>query len=174
MSQAVVRTAEQKLIDAKAKLASLEAELPYLLGQQAERKIDAKIRFWYEKLDVSQPPKNADAEYLRRWYLDVTGRLPTAEEVAAALPKPTVQGPTADRIRAALDKPFSFECKDQTMSYLLERMSNEFQDANPDLLIKNNIPFSNNDSKVSVHFDKVPFGAALEWIEEHAQDTASQ
>ena len=31
---AVVEPAEQKLIDAKAKLASLEAELPYLLGKE--------------------------------------------------------------------------------------------------------------------------------------------
>ena len=107
VSQSVMRTAEQKLIDAKAKLASLEAELPYLLGQQAEGKIDAKIGLWLERMELSQPPKNEDAEYQRRWYLDVIGRLPTAEEAAAALSKPGVQGPTADRIRAALDKPLS-------------------------------------------------------------------
>ena len=61
----MVRTAEQKLIDAKAKLASLEAELPYLLGQQAEGKFDAKIGLWLERMELSQLSKNADAEYQR-------------------------------------------------------------------------------------------------------------
>ena len=37
LSTAVMDAAEQKLIDAKAKLASLEAELPYLLGKEPDR-----------------------------------------------------------------------------------------------------------------------------------------
>ena len=78
----IVDVSEQKLIDAKAKLASLEAELPYLLGQQTAG-LDAKIlRTWLDK-DAQQPPDAGNAEMLRRCYLDVTGRLPTPDELAA-------------------------------------------------------------------------------------------
>ncbi len=160
------REAERKLIDAKAKLADLESQLPYLLGQQPAAVDETILR----SLALQGPQRSSEAsyaDYVRRYYLDLYGRLPTKDEMKAGVDaKIVVQGPAADRIRAALDKPFSFECKDQTVSYLLQRMNSEFQDANPDLLIKNNIPFSNNDSNVSVVFAKVPFGAALEWVED--------
>ena len=172
ISQSVVRTAEQKLIDAKAKLASLEAELPYLLGQQGEGKIDAKIGLWLDRIDISQPPKNADAEYLRRWYLDVIGRVPTAEEMATALPKPGFQGPTADRIRAALDKPFTYEAKGRgpRIGEVILALKDAFEKDNPGLLINVN-SFDkfrgDEDSPLPAsRFDHVSFGAALEWIED--------
>lgn len=171
VSQSVVRTAEQKLIDAKAKLASLEAELPYLLGQQAEGKIDAKIRLWLDRIDISQPPKNADAEYQRRWYLDVIGRLPTAEEMAAALPKPAIQGPTADRIRAALDKPFTHEGKERQIGDVIVLLKDAFEKDNPGLLFNINgiVKLEKVDADFGTpgyRFDHVPFGAALEWVED--------
>src|SRR5439155_7333494 len=109
------RAAEQKLIDAKAKLADLESQLPYLLGQQPAGVDEKVLRVWL--LKDAQPPADANAETLRRWYLDLYGRLPTKEELSAAVDgKAAVQGPTADRIRAALDKPFSLSAKNQIVN----------------------------------------------------------
>ena len=156
VSQSMVRTAEQKLIDAKAKLASLEAELPYLLGQQAEGKIDAKIRLWLDRIDISQPPKNADAEYLRRRYLDVIR--PRADGGGNACrgctSRPSkVRRPTVSARRWTS---LSIECKEQRRRGHPEDES-EFQDANPGLLIKNNNAFSNNGGNISApHKSKYP------------------
>jgi hypothetical protein len=83
-SSADMRAAEQKLIDAKAKLATLEAEMPYLLGKQPEGKIDAQIRLWLDSKGAS-PAEPSDAVLLRRYYLDLLGRLPTKEEQAAGV-----------------------------------------------------------------------------------------
>ena len=47
--------AEQKLIDAKAKLAQLEAELPYLIGQQPSG-VDEKIVSTWLLKDCSLRP----------------------------------------------------------------------------------------------------------------------
>jgi len=172
----IVDIAEQKLIDAKAKLASLEAELPYLLGQQAEGKIDAKLRTWLESKGLPQPADGAAAdydkyrtEYIRHYYLDLYGRLPTAEEAAAAaLPKPGIQGPTADRIRAALDKPFTLDAKELSLEELIAALDKAFQEANSGLLIKNNT--DSGIVHVPVRFDRMPFGAVLEWIEDTVPD----
>jgi hypothetical protein len=83
-SSADMRAAEQKLIDAKAKLATLEAEMPYLLGKQPGGVIDAQIRLWLDSKGAS-PAEPSDAVLLRRYYLDLFGRLPTKEEQAAGV-----------------------------------------------------------------------------------------
>ncbi len=84
-SSADMRAAEQKLIDAKAKLATLEAEMPYLLGKQTEVSIDAQLRAWMDSKGQVPSAGPSDAEYLRRYYLDLLGRLPTKEEQAAGV-----------------------------------------------------------------------------------------
>jgi hypothetical protein len=167
----ILQGAEQKLIDAKAKLAQLEADLSYLLGQQPAGVDDKAFRAWL-RTDV-QPPAAADGadyakyEYARRVYLDLYGRLPTKEELVAGA-APALQGATADRIRAALDKPFNLKVTDKSLGEVIDELSKAFQDDNQGLLIKQNV--GTGGLVVSVHFDHMPFGAALEWVEDAMPD----
>jgi hypothetical protein len=160
---ATFRAAEQKLLDAKAKLAALETEMPYLLGKQPEGGIGAKIHMRLTEIDLRQ----SDPEFVSRLHVHRYGRPPTADEAAAAArPKSVIQGPTADRIRAALDKPFTLDLKETVLSDVIANVSGAFEKANPGLLIKCNISQDILDKKVSVQFDKMPFGAVLVWIED--------
>ena len=164
-NRAEVRTAEQKLIDAKAKLASLEAELPYLLGKEPSN-TDVWLRGRLDRLDVSRPPEGVNSEMLRRYYLDLTGRLPTPDELAAAEKKAAPQGPVADRIRAALDQPFTYDGKDIVVSEVIKKISEAFQEATQGLVIKDAAHDVTETNGVNLHFDHMPLGAALEWVED--------
>ena len=160
-----VRAAEQKLIDAKAKLSDLESQLPYLLGQQPAG-VDAKLAaLWVA--GAADPSGSTYADYIRRYYLDLYGRLPTPEEMSAEkLAKPSVQGPTADRIRAALDKPFTYEGNGRVVSEVIGELNKTFQEASQGLVIKNAAVMDTDVNGVTVHFDHMPIGAALEWVED--------
>ena len=125
------RAAEQKLIDAKAKLAQLEAELPDLLGQQPPG-VQADLGFFYVPAGAFVVRCGADAATIRRMYLDLYGRLPTKDELAAAADgKAAVQGPTADRILAALDKPFTYDGKTARLDDVILCSKNAFEKDNP-------------------------------------------
>ena len=159
---AVVEPAEQKLIDAKAKLASLEAELPYLLGKEPDN-VRLKAS---DALRAISLQDGVTAELYRRWMLD---------EARAFGPdgKLAVQGPTADRIRAALDKPFTYDGKAAQLDDLVLALKNAFEKDNPGLLINVNSigKIEVEDSPLPPYrFDHVPFGAALEWIEDSLPD----
>ncbi|HVS39048.1 MAG TPA: hypothetical protein VMS17_26045 [Gemmataceae bacterium] len=172
VDKASLRTADQKLIDAKAKLAQLEAELPYLLGKDPT--VSAAFAPDGSRLAVQEGDltkiwdvRDSKAELLRRYYLDLYGRLPTKDEMKAALDaKVVVQGPTADRIRAALDKPFSYEAQGRTMSDVIKEMNDAFLGSTQGLVIKDAAHDVTDGNGVSVHFDRMPLGAALEWVED--------
>ncbi len=166
VSKADMRAAEQKLIDAKAKLAQLEAELPYLLGEEAEGKNTTAALLGA----ATRPPRPEDAELMRHAFLDIIGRAPTLAEAAAFGPDGklyvAVQGPTADRIRAALDKPFTYNGKDIVLSEIIKKMSEALQIASQGLVIKDAAHDVTNVNGVSVDFDNMPLGATLEWVED--------
>jgi hypothetical protein len=167
VAEATLRAAAQgKLIDAKAKLAALETELPYLLGKQpanntAYPTIPAGAIHYAESPDLS-------GINLGRGALGVTGRSYDPPADADGRKPAPIVGPTADRIRAALDKPFSLELKKAKLSAVVAEVSAAFQKANPGLLIKCNFTLDQLDSQemVSVQFDAMPFGAILVWIED--------
>jgi hypothetical protein len=184
-----VDTAEQKLLEAKAKLAALETELPYLLGKQpanntAYPTIPAGAIHYAESPDLSGINLGGGALGGRLGGGGFGGGLGggfggglgggfggglggVADDLA---PKPApVLGKTADRIRAALDKPFSLDLKNKKLPEVVADVSAAFQKANPGLLIKCNIASDQlAPEKVleSVQFDKMPFGAVLVWIED--------
>ncbi len=170
VSQADLRVAEQQLIEAKAKLADLESQLPYLIGQQPQS-VDEKILQSLNSKPLPTAP--AYAEMLRRDYLDLLGRLPTPEELASGIPpKPMVQGPTADRIRAALDKPFNYDGKTERIDDVLLALKNAFEKDNPGLLLNVNglAKLPAPEELPATRFDRVPYGAALEWVEDTVPD----
>jgi len=160
VDQATFATAKQKLLDAKAKLADLETQLPYLLGKEPTG-------------DAARAPADAQRgaydEFIRRVYLDTTGRLPTPEELAlgASFKASFVQGPTADRIRAALDKPFTYDNKDQSIDSLIKALDQSLSEGGSGLIIKNNWTIAPNSAVGDVvKFDHIPIGAVLEWVED--------
>lgn len=84
------RVSSLALEKAKADLAGKQAKLPYLLGQSAGNTattlLDAIVaKTW---LADAKDMKSTDEEFLRRLYLDLTGALPTVEELKAFLAAP--------------------------------------------------------------------------------------
>lgn len=93
--------------------------------------------------------------------------MPTKEELASAVRAPALLGPSADRIRTALDKPFTYDCKEKATGEVLRDMNKAFQAASPGLLIKDGTNLGDGAGPaLTAHFDQMPFGAALEWVED--------
>jgi hypothetical protein len=90
------------------------------LAQHIDKAIDARLRA--EK--VSPSPRCDDAEFLRRLYLDLIGRVPTAEQAAAFLDdaKPNKRARLIDDLLASSD--YGKHQADVWQSLLLPRNSN--------------------------------------------------
>jgi hypothetical protein len=145
--------AKAKLIDAKTKLADIEAEVDYVLGKQPASvgRVGAAAFTPDGRLVAT-----ADGGVVR--LLDpLTGKL------VAPSPVPPPQGETADRIRAALDKPFSYECDEKSVEYLIAEVDVAFQKNCPGMVVNGGRV---KDQPVSVRFKGVPLGAVLEWLED--------
>jgi type II secretory pathway component PulM len=177
-SNADMRAAEQKLLDAKAKLAALETELPYLIGKLPANNTvypGTTIPLGTLHIHYAESPDLSgilSGINLGGGALGVTGRwYDLAADADGRKPVPIV-GPTADRIRAALDKPFSLELKDKELSEVIATVNTAFQKANPGLLLNYNLANSRGDvgNIVSIKFEQMPFGAVLEWIEDSVLD----
>ncbi len=136
-----VDRAKVAVILAKAKLAEMEAEMPYLLGQQP-------------KNDLSDP-HSARAELLFRaekLYLDFLESRP------ADPTKPPVRGDMADRIRKALDTPVTVNYKNQTVPEILK----DFQQKMPGVPFLVNVYPSEKDKVDLLLAEPVPLGAAMQ------------
>ena len=112
--EAILSAAQQKLIDAKAKLAGLEADLSYLLGRQPEG-ADPNLGVYLPAAELQR--------YSRIYPLR---DLLKVEQTSVPFPPDSVQGPTADRIRAALDKPFTYDSKDTSIDSLIKALNQSF------------------------------------------------
>ena len=154
MPQGTLRAAQEKLLDAKANLAALEAEVPYLLGkaETACAAIDPSGRYLVDQ---------------------EAGAATRRVELRKGRPEAAVfQGPTAERIRAALGKPFTYvpEGKQPVrIGGLILCSKDAFEKDNRGLVVNvNNIDkIGGPDEPLPApRFDQVPFGAALEWIED--------
>jgi hypothetical protein len=195
MTEATLRAAQGKLIDAKAKLAALEAEMPYLLGKQPANSTAAALAGMMSGGGaigagglnpgggLGQLGGGVGAlggSYIGgvsgSGFSQLGGGLgalggggPIDPNIDGDGIKPVpVLGKNAERIRAALDKPFSFNRKEAKLSTVVAEVSAAFQKANPGLLIKCNITQDQLDSQGAqdVLFVEMPFGAVLVWIED--------
>ena len=190
VSKAGMRAAEQKLMEAKAKLAALEAEVPYLLGKQPTN--TAGGAFAAMMGGGGSPgvgglnPGGGGLGALGGGNLGggfsgvglgqlggglgaLGGGAPIDPNVDGdGIKRVPVLGKTAERIRAALDKPFSLNLKEAKLSTVIAEVSAAFQKANPGLLIKCNIAPDQMSPLAldKVQFDNMPFGAVLVWIED--------
>jgi hypothetical protein len=138
-SSSDLEATQAKLMESKTKLAALEAEAAYLVGKQPQG-FDEKR---------TQGAVDAGVQWLR-----------THQEDRAAF-----QGPDAERIRAALDKPLTMKEMEDDLVELLSIVGQHFEDDSGGLqiMVKEGLPTGR---KFKVHFDRVKYGAVLEWLED--------
>jgi hypothetical protein len=153
ISQEEVLAAEQVLIRAKAKLAEIEAEMPYLFGQQPGHVGAAKTAAFSP--DGRWVITQGDST-VRLW--DAT----TGKEVPR-LTQP-VLGTMAEKIRKALDAPVTVDYKDKPLVDLLK----ELQQKTPGVSFLTMIPQKDQkDLKVTLHLSEpVALGAAIQALED--------
>jgi hypothetical protein len=139
--------ARHRLLQAKAKLAEIEAEMPYLTGQQprglAESRAQSAVRSW----DVEQ---TALVQELVRLIGQQAG------------PAPEVHGTMAEKIRKALDAPAALNFDDaalpDVLEYVKELSGVPLVNLMPDASMKQ--------VKVNLRLERVSLGAALQALED--------
>jgi BMFP domain-containing protein YqiC len=152
VSREEVDAAEAALAAAKAKLAAVEAEVPYVIGKQ---------------------PQMADAEaatlrglmFLRAMQAAGAGTeghivFPPEKAGTGAAPRP-VQGPVADRLRQALDQPVSLRVTEGGVADVLDLLRKK----EPGLNVKF-VPGPGAPQKLTFELKDLPLGAALEYLED--------
>lgn len=182
VAQHVLDEQRLKLASAKTKLAEIEAEMPYLLGQQQHLAIrrDLDVGMWLDAgqgnflwSNINQPvfsnlyqpsPMEYRLDLLdpRQQYL--VRPFSTLLVDSAAPAKSPLPGSVADRIRHALDTNLTINCKGCPLSQLLE-----------DFRSKTGITFQVSQAgsptdlahvKLEMNLGEVPLGAALQALED--------
>jgi hypothetical protein len=180
VSQAEIDGAQQNLASAKAKLAGVEAEMPYLLGKQPQAASGRGQREinWNNAFNAAQVYPNIDFPYPM---VDIAGTLyrPFTLEAAHSWPdfntqlysrwasviaQPPVPASMADKIRKALDQSISVNIQGKALPEILEEFHKAagitFQLAQP----VGQPDFSQ--LKLSLVLGEVPLGAALQAMED--------
>jgi hypothetical protein len=145
IDKALVDEAEAKLVDAKAKLAAVEADMAYLLGKAPERPGPAAASQFSE------------AERAFREALRLLGE-------AHVVP---VKGPMADKVRAALDRRVSFSFKGDSARTVLAALQKKAGGIHIGAVRVNNDEWSTN---VTAELTDVPFGGALQLLADKLPD----
>jgi hypothetical protein len=153
VSREELGAAQTAIINAKAKLAAVEAEAPYLVGKQPQ-----PTWGW----------KKPDADAAEAAYRDAYRLLSSALESrrhtmtgTLTLTDAAVRGPTADKIRKALDRPITLRLTDAPPDEAVRLL----RQSSPDLPI-HFVKGVGAPAKVTMDLRDVPLGAALEWLED--------
>jgi hypothetical protein len=151
VSHEEVDAALAALAAAKAKLAAVEAEVPYVIGKQPQlADADAVRQRALYSLALMQAAGAWEADTVQRGLAGLAG----------ATPRP-VQGPIADRLRKALDAPVTLHVADTPADEVLKLL----QKHEPSLHFKlGRGPGA--PPKVSLELKDVSLGAALECLED--------
>jgi hypothetical protein len=168
VDQGTVDEAEGKLRQAKADLAKLEAELPYLLGQP-NAKVRGDGKDWELWLGKGEPgeDRRAAVESALRYLQRTTGRDDSATALALLAIRdagvPAVSAPMSEKLRAALDKRTDFNPVEQwtpkdALEWVADRCGLPIVDRDPALR------FAESDLQVSLK--DVPIGGVLQWMED--------
>jgi hypothetical protein len=134
VSQEEVKQAQQRLSVSKAKLAEIEAEMPYLLGQQQRFAVgsatispegkwlisntDGTVKLWEAEIDPAKPsdinwrtPILENSNFIDSAAIELLGQFKQS-------PKET--GSIADKVRKALDTQVTIDYKQKTVHDILE------------------------------------------------------
>ncbi len=143
-------TAQAELLAAKAALARLEGELPFLLGKQPQL---AKV--WSGDPNVAGGIVNIDFGNDGTRYLAGSGL-----SFTFSAPPP---GSTTDKIRKALDTPITLKFEDRSFDNVLEAFRKSAKGIN----LMANAKDVNKDLRFDVDMSEpVALGAALQWLED--------
>jgi hypothetical protein len=150
VSREELDAAQTAVTNAKAKLAAVEAEAPYLVGKQPQVGAGRKI--------TEAEPEYREAlrlyiSALESRHHTLSGRL-TFTDAA-------VRGPTADKIRKALDRPVTLRVTDAPPDEAVRML----RQSSPDLPI-HFVKGAGAPAKLTMDLREVALGAALEWLED--------
>jgi len=138
VSQGEVAASKAKLVQAKTELSKLEAEVPYVLGQQ-NLQFSGEIR-----LEASGP-----------------ARVTLSDGTSLSISSVRL-GPMDDKLRAALDKPITIEMKAPKLDEFLQTL----RKVSPEILIHHVKVTLGDDQLSDVEFRQVPLGAVLQWLQD--------
>jgi hypothetical protein len=160
------------LQQAKADLAKLEAEAPYITGQQPKgADVDPAVHVgieWLRKQQIAQDERlrlTHALEYQRyAAALALAQQAAEQDYTARALKAFEADKPAADRVRAALNKPVTLELQRKTLPLLL----NTIVAVAPDVPIhvKGDTSWHNWESVAPAIFKDVPLSVVLQWFED--------
>jgi hypothetical protein len=148
VSITAVQEAESALGQAKAKLASADAAMAYLLGKSGRTEVDLETK--------------AGSSATLLGYYRAVRPLALAGVYRGREPL-LVKGPMADKIRKALDQPVTLRLSEASLYDVIETLKK----ANPGIHIHLNKGRSFG-GKVTVNLTSIPFGAALQLLEDAA------
>jgi len=155
-----VQAAEQTLISAKAKLAEMETQLPYLLGKQA---LAGKHVDWVHSVAFSPDGRlltSVGKDSVVRVWDAVSGKEVKLWDVAA---KP--EGTMAEKIRKALETPVKVDFQGTPVVEILRYLQEHTKGVNFQIAYK--FPDSNVNLSLT---EKVPLGSALQALEDAFPD----
>jgi hypothetical protein len=159
---ATIDEAEAKLRQAKAELAKLDAEVPYLLGQHNPKDKDAAAALLRGIVVEANPDEDYSSVVTRL----MVARMLIGEDARLAL-KVTPREPNgsmSEKVRAALDKTITIDLHESTPSELLAFCRDKI-DRDLNIVIKDpGVKFAVGEG--SFHLKAVPFGAVLQCMED--------
>jgi hypothetical protein len=163
ISQEDVKVAEQQLTAAKAKLAEIEAEMPYLLGQQ-HRMVVSSVAFSPD----GQILATTGADGTTKVWDAATGQEILGQSFAAyfgpvgtKIGAPPEAKSIADKVRKALETPVTVDYRDKLASEILADLKKKA----PGLSIHDLSGISNHVINLQIE-GKVPLRTALELLED--------
>jgi hypothetical protein len=148
VSQAEVQQAENRLSQAKAKLAEIDAEMPYLLGQEHAVALSVAVT---EQLVTTLRLRGPVETFMEippwsRSRIDTSGVQP-------------VTGTTLEKIRKALDIPVTLDYKDADAAQVLKDLEKKVPGISFHVVARTNV------ANLHSH-GPVPLGAALQLVED--------
>jgi hypothetical protein len=160
ISKAELDAARQQLLLAKAKLAALEAELPYLLGKQALQKEDKALAERYRRLLYLYNIKLAQ----RAWGDEETVVDPlTRQRFLRALQPP--RGTVADKLKKALDKAVPLKFEKMPLNEVLQFLEDKVKGVSFHIVSSKR---GMEKKLISLDLKEVPLGAAIQAIQDSA------
>ncbi|HLJ92545.1 MAG TPA: TolC family protein [Gemmataceae bacterium] len=184
-----VHAAQSQLSQEKAKLATLENEIPFLLGRPPQSNSssqsgagsgDSTSQNFFALFGVRNPHSWGHGDsctachdttgskmlhWVQQFHKSHADFMANWFEAGVLAPGQSAQGALADKIRKQLDAPVNVDVRDQPLSVVLKILEE------PGINFHNALPRSVSESMhVTLHLQQVPLGAVLQALEDTLTD----